>query len=79
MNRRDLPCSAKLVLKIIEAKGKATFKELLQESLLPERTLREAIRLLIKGGFIKRRICLNDTRTRIYECIKVEREKNIGP
>ncbi|BDC18700.1 hypothetical protein [Acidianus sp. HS-5] len=80
----DLPCSAKLVLKVIEMKGKTTFKELKEETLLPDRTLREAIKILKERGAIRSKICLEDTRTRYYEmsCLeltdeleKVEKEK----
>lgn len=63
----DLPCSAKLVLKVIEMKGRTTFKELKEETLLPDRTLREAIRILKERGAIRSKICLDDTRTRYYE------------
>ncbi|QGR19772.1 MarR family transcriptional regulator [Stygiolobus azoricus] len=57
-----LPCSAKLVYKI-------------NETGLPDRTIREAIRKLKEEGLIQTRICLDDTRSRVYiitECFKIE-------
>lgn len=70
-----LPCSAKLVYKILEIKKSATFQEIKNETGLPDRTIREAIRKLKEEGLIQTRICLDDTRSRVYiitECFKIE-------
>ncbi|MCG3109300.1 hypothetical protein L3N51_01590 [Metallosphaera sp. J1] len=62
----DLPCSAKLVYKILELKGKATFQELKTETYMPERTLREALRILRDADLLSVEPCLGDTRSRVY-------------
>ncbi|AWR95809.1 helix-turn-helix transcriptional regulator [Acidianus brierleyi] len=70
-----LPCSAKLVYKILEIKQSATFQEIKSETGLPDRTIREAIKKLKEEGLIKTGICLDDTRSRVYiisECLKIE-------
>jgi transcription initiation factor IIE alpha subunit len=70
-----LPCSAKLVYKILEMKQSATFQEIKEETGLPDRTIREAIKKLKAEGLIKIGICLDDTRSRVYtisECLKLE-------
>ncbi|MCI2414009.1 MAG: hypothetical protein MPF33_01960 [Candidatus Aramenus sp.] len=71
---RELPCSAKLVYKVLEYKGSATFKEIKEETCLPERTIREAIRILREKGLVSARICLQDTRSKVYtisECVSL--------
>ncbi|BBL46965.1 hypothetical protein [Metallosphaera sedula] len=78
----DLPCSAKLVYKVLEMKGKATFQELKTETYMPDRTLREALRILRDAELLSVEPCLGDTRSRIYSlneiCVglrEVERRK----
>ncbi|XDF45591.1 MarR family transcriptional regulator [Saccharolobus solfataricus] len=61
-----LPPSAKLVLKVILEKKVIRFKELQDQTKLPTRTLRYALRILREKGLIKTLPCLDDTRERIY-------------
>ncbi|ARM74715.1 winged helix-turn-helix domain-containing protein [Acidianus manzaensis] len=73
----SLPCSAKLVYKVLEMKKKLTFNELKEETYLPERTLREALKILKEKGLIETEVCLKDTRSRYYilsetECYEID-------
>ncbi|MCY0858811.1 MAG: winged helix-turn-helix transcriptional regulator [Sulfolobaceae archaeon] len=71
-----LPPSAKFVLKVLAEKRVVKFKELQDETGLPTRTLRYALRVLKNRGLIKVLPCLEDARERIYslqdECYKLE-------
>lgn len=65
----------KISLQDLGNKKSATFQEIKNETGLPDRTIREAIRKLKEEGLIQTRICLDDTRSRVYiitECFKIE-------
>lgn len=62
----DLPPSAKLVFKVLEYEGELRREELLEETLLPEVTLREAIRRLEEAGVVEDRYAHGDARKRVY-------------
>ncbi|QKR00567.1 hypothetical protein GWK48_09415 [Metallosphaera tengchongensis] len=62
----ELPCSAKLVFKILEIRGKATFQELKTEARIPDRTLREALRILREAQLLDIEPCLSDARSKVY-------------
>ncbi|EZQ01963.1 ArsR family transcriptional regulator [Candidatus Acidianus copahuensis] len=73
----ELPCSAKLVYKILEFYGPMTFSQLRNQTKLPTRTLRQALRVLKENGMINAGICLEDIRSRIYsltECIELAKD-----
>ncbi|BCU66877.1 MarR family transcriptional regulator [Sulfolobales archaeon HS-7] len=70
LDLEGLPPSVKLVLKVLEEMGEAKFSELMYETKLPQRTLREAIKILRERDMIEIRPCLEDMRKRIY-CIKL--------
>ncbi len=67
---QDLPPSAKLVLKVLEYQGRLTQKEIIEETLLPSRTVRYAISLLISEGLINKHVSLRDSRQGIYSVSK---------
>ncbi len=67
---RGLPPSAKLVLKILEYQGYLTQKQIIAETLLPSRTVRHALSILITEGFVKKRTSLRDSRQGLYGVIK---------
>lgn len=73
----ELPCSAKLVFKILEIKGSGTFQELKTEAHIPDRTLREALKILKDEGLLNVKPCLSDTRSKLYSlndvCISLKR------
>ena len=62
----DLPCSAKLVFKVLKMKGRAKFQELKEETYMPDRTLREALKILRDESLLVVQPCLGDTRSRVY-------------
>ncbi len=66
----NMPPSSKLLLKTLQYEGSLTQKELSEKTLLPDRTVRLALRLLLEKGYIKKRVSLRDTRQRIYEIPK---------
>lgn len=59
LSNMDLPPSAKFILKILEYEGQLTQKEIMEKTMLPSRTVRNALNILIrKGGLIKRQVIL---------------------
>lgn len=66
----NMPPSSKLLLKTLEYEGSLSQKELVAKTLLPDRTVRLALRHLLDKGYVKRRVSLRDTRQRIYEVPK---------
>jgi DNA-binding MarR family transcriptional regulator len=62
----QLPPSVKFVLKVLEGKRYATFSEIVQETGLPERTVKYALRRLKELGLVKVMPCIADARKRIY-------------
>ncbi len=69
----DLPPSAKYILKILEYNGPMTQKEIISESMLPERTVRHALTVLLKNRFISKRVSIRDPRQDIYKVVKKEK------
>ena len=64
---KNLPPSAKYVLKMLKIYGQASPKELVELTGLPERTVRYALSILLKKGLVKRVTDLRDSRRRIYK------------
>ena len=65
----ELPPSAKLVLKVLEYIEELTQRELIEETLLPSRTVRYALARLEKARLIEVRFATSDARIRIYSII----------
>ena len=63
---QELPPSAKLVLKILEYQGELTQKAIIEETMLPPRTVRYALSLLISESLVEKRISLRDSRQGLY-------------
>lgn len=61
-----LPPSAKLVLRTLQYEGPMGQEELLKRTMLPERTARAALSLLIEKKLVKRQRALRDARRLIY-------------
>ncbi|MFW9887690.1 MAG: MarR family transcriptional regulator [Candidatus Thorarchaeota archaeon] len=66
---QDLPPSAKLVLKVLEYQGQLTQKEIVDETLLPPRTVRYALSILISDGLVSKRVSLRDSRQGLYRVV----------
>jgi DNA-binding MarR family transcriptional regulator len=62
----DLPPSAKLVAKTLEYEGDATQAQLAESTLLPVRTVRDAVSRLEENGVVSSRISFQDARQRVY-------------
>jgi len=63
---KDMPASAKLAYKILVHEGNMTQKELINASLLPERTVRYALDILVKNSLITRQPHFTDARQTVY-------------
>lgn len=63
---KDLPASAKLVYRILAHEGNMTQKDLIDASLLPERTVRYALGLLMNKRLITNQPHFSDARQTIY-------------
>ena len=63
---KDMPASAKLIYKIFTHEGSMTQKELINASLLPERTVRYALDVLIKNSLITHQPHFTDARQTVY-------------
>lgn len=68
----NMPPSSKLLLKILEYEGAMTQKDLAQKTVLPDRTVRLALRHLLDKGYIKKKVSIRDARQKIYEISKIE-------
>lgn len=67
---QGLPPSAKLVLKALEYKGQLTQKEITDETMLPSRTVRYALSLLMSEGLVSKHFSLRDSRQGLYSVNK---------
>lgn len=65
-NLKGLPASSKLIYKIFVHEGSMTQKDLISASLLPERTVRHALNMLLKKGLITHQPHFADARQTIY-------------
>lgn len=63
---KNLPASAKLLYKILVHEGNMTQKELINASLLPERTVRYALDILLKNNLITSQPHFIDARQTVY-------------
>ena len=63
---KSMPASAKLIHKILSYEGDLTQKELISISMLPERTVRYALDVLLEKRLISSRPYLNDARQTVY-------------
>ncbi|PXF25316.1 MAG: sugar kinase, partial [Thaumarchaeota archaeon] len=58
--------------KILEYEGSMTQKELASKTLLPDRTVRLAMKHLMDKGYVKRKVSMQDARQKIYEITKLD-------
>jgi len=63
---RDLPPSAKLVAKVLEAEAPLSHGQLAEASLLPDRTVRYALGRLEEEGLVESRYSFTDARKQVY-------------
>jgi transcription initiation factor IIE alpha subunit len=67
---RELPPSAKLVAKVLETEAPLSQGELVEESLLPDRTVRYALNRLQDADLVDCRYNLTDARKQVYYLIE---------
>lgn len=63
---RELPPSAKLVAKVLEVESPLSQGQLVEESLLPDRTVRYALNRLEESGLVGSRYSFRDARKQVY-------------
>ena len=63
---KNMPASSKLVYRILQQEGNMTQKEMISNSLLPERTVRYALNILLKKGLITSQPHFSDARQTVY-------------
>lgn len=63
---QDLPPSAKLVLKVLEYNSGLTQKQIVKETRLSQRTVRDALGRLIDGGVVEKELYIEDARQNLY-------------
>lgn len=63
---QELPPSAKLVAKILEMDDSLSKSDLVEETLLPERTVRYALNRLEESELVDSRYSLADARKQVY-------------
>ena len=63
---RDLPPSAKLVLKVLEYNGGLTQKQIVNKSRLSQRTVRDALERLQDRSIVEKNIYVPDARQNLY-------------
>ncbi|HDO20037.1 MAG TPA: N-acetylmuramoyl-L-alanine amidase [Candidatus Bathyarchaeota archaeon] len=68
---KDMPPSAKFVLKILEIHGELSMDELEELTGLPKRTIRYALSLLTKRGLVNKIYNLRDARRRLYKIARI--------
>lgn len=64
---RDLPPSAKLVVKVLEHNADLTQKEIAEKSRLSQRTARDALSRLQEADIVEKDICFRDARQNLYQ------------
>ena len=62
----SLPPSAKLVLKVLEYEGPLTQKDIVKKTMLPTRTVRHALAILVGNSFVKKKPLIRDSRQDLY-------------
>ncbi len=62
----SLPPSAKLILKVLEYEGALTQKDIVKKTMLPARTVRHALAILVGNNFVRKRPLIRDPRQDLY-------------
>jgi len=71
---QDLPPSAKLVLKVLEYNGGLTQKQIVENSRLSQRTVRDALDRLQDADVVEKDIYIPDARQNLYR-LKIEEDE----
>jgi DNA-binding MarR family transcriptional regulator len=71
----DLPPSAKLVLKVLEYNGGLTQKQIVENSRLSQRTVRDALDRLQEADVVEKDIYIPDARQNLYRLAVEENDE----
>lgn len=74
----SLPPSAKLVFKTLQYEGPMTQSQLADASLLPQRTVRHAVKKLLAVDVIEESVYLMDARKSSYRLVESDEQRS-GP
>ncbi|MCD2199206.1 MarR family transcriptional regulator [Halobacterium sp. KA-4] len=74
---QDLPPSAKLVLKVLEYNGGLTQKQIVENSRLSQRTVRDALDRLQDADVVEKDIYIPDARQNLYRLSIDESEEDV--
>lgn len=74
----DAPPSAKLVYKVLEYNGALTQKEIVERSMLSQRTVRDALDRLLELEIVTEEVYIPDARQSLYE-LAVDRQTTEAP
>ena len=69
----DLPPSAKLVYKVLSYNGSLTQKQIVEKSMLSQRTVRDALTRLRDVDVVVEKVYIPDARQNLYELTAVAR------
>jgi transcription initiation factor IIE alpha subunit len=75
---RDLPPSAKLVVKVLEYDGGLTQKGIVEASRLSQRTVRDALSRLQDANVVEKEIYIPDARQNLYRLAVSEPDEATG-
>lgn len=70
-----LPPSSKLVYKTLQYEGPMTQSQLADASLLPQRTVRHALKKLLAADVVEESVCLMDARKSSYRLVDDEKQR----
>lgn len=73
-----MPPSAKLVYKVLEWNGELTQRQIAEESMLPQRTVRHALTKLENEDLIDKRLSFRDARQRLYSLPEADADQKIA-
>lgn len=62
----SLPPSAKLILKVLEYEGPLTQKDIVKKTMLPARTVRHSLAILVGNNFVRKKPLIRDPRQDLY-------------
>lgn len=72
----NAPPSAKLVYKVLEYNGALTQKEIVDRSMLSQRTVRDALTRLRDIGVVSKEVYIPDARQNLYKLTSPNQEEN---
>lgn len=67
----DLPPSAKLVYKVLAYSGALTQKQIVEKSMLSQRTVRDALTRLREVEIVEEKVYIPDARQNLYELTSI--------